>query len=522
MLDKAKALAKAGRFAEADQLFDKLVQQKPKNAVVLAEAVRFQNRYTRRFGKALLLSERLLTLKPKAAESFVLSAESSLNCQRLAQARDHAAAALHIAPDNPDALFIAAAVDMALNRHDEALEKIEQALRQQPDHLPSRIQLARALRASGDLGQAETLVRGLLTEHPNNASLLPLLFSVAKIERSDPELQRLTGTVLPALRKIGGQDFADALRLLAKAQVDFGEDEAAFLTTVEAKAAFPMKRDIDGYAAFVDALCSQTHKQSFDGGSGNPSERPLLIVGMPRSGSTLLEQMLTRHSKVESVGESPALHLISQSLRLRTHSGADMIKAIREMPATAANSLAQRYLGDTAPSRAETAVVIDKSLHNFELLGLFAKFLPRARVIHMLRDPLDTCVSCFIQQLSPWHSYTQDLHLLGRAYMQHRQVMDHWADVLPNPILTLRYEDLVSEPEATLGRALDFAGLEWETACLDFQSSANRSKTLSAHQVRQPLYASSIRRWERYDKFLDPLKAELRPLYPGGWTESYR
>ncbi len=149
MLDKAKALAKAGRFAEADQLFDKLVQQKPKNAVVLAEAVRFQNRYTRRFGKALLLSERLLTLKPKAAESFVLLAESSLNCQRLAQARDHAAAALHIAPDNPDALFIAAAVDMALNRHDEALEKIEQALRQQPDHLPSRIQLARALRASG-------------------------------------------------------------------------------------------------------------------------------------------------------------------------------------------------------------------------------------------------------------------------------------------------------------------------------------------------------------------------------------
>lgn len=243
---------------------------------------------------------------------------------------------------------------------------------------------------------------------------------------------------------------------------------------------------------------------------------------MPRSGSTPLEQMLTRHSKVESVGESPALYLISQSLRLRTHSGADMIKAIREMPALAAKSLAQRYLEDTAPSRAETAVVIDKSLHSFELLGLLAKFLPSARVIHMLRDPLDTYVSCNIQLLSPWHSHTQDLEMLSRDYMQHREVMDHWGEALPNPILTLRYEDLVTEPEATLGRALEFAGVEWETACLEVQSSTIRSKTLSAHQVRQPLYASSIRHWERYDKLLDPPKAELRPLYPDGWTESNR
>jgi|GEM_PF-4114640 len=164
---------------------------------------------------------------------------------------------------------------MALNRHDEALEKIEQALRLRLDHLPTRIQLVRALWASGDMVRAETLTRELLVEYPNSASLLPLLFSVAKIERSDPEVERLTDTILPALRKLGGQDYADALRLLAKAQVDFGKDEAAFLTTVEAKAAAPMKRDVDGYAVFVEALCSQTHKHWFKDGGGDPSERPL-------------------------------------------------------------------------------------------------------------------------------------------------------------------------------------------------------------------------------------------------------
>jgi tetratricopeptide (TPR) repeat protein len=153
-------------------------------------------------------------------------------------------------------LFIAAAGVMALNRHDEALEEIDQALREQPAHLPSRIQLAWALRASGDMARAETLTGELPAKHPTTASLLPLLFGVAKVDRSDSNMERLTNTIFHVLRKIRGQDYADALRLPAKAQVDLGEDEAAFLTTVEAKATAPMKRDVDGYAAFIEVLCS--------------------------------------------------------------------------------------------------------------------------------------------------------------------------------------------------------------------------------------------------------------------------
>ena len=522
MLDKAKALATAGRLAEADQLFDRLLAAKPKNAVVLAEAIRFHNRYSRKFRKALDLSDRLLTLKPKAVDTYVLSAESCLNCQRLSRASGQAVEALRIGPDNPDALFVAAAVDMALNRHDAAVDRIKRALALQPDHLPSRIQLVRALRASGDMDAAEQLTRELLVAHPDNATLLPLLVSVTQLKRDDPELQRLKDEVLPALSKVGGQPYADALRLLAKAQVDYVDYSIAFETTSMAKAAAPMQRNTQGYEAFVEALCRQVSPQTYAGKSGIDDDRPVLIVGMPRSGSTLIEQMLSRHSNVESVGESPALRVMTQDLRMRMHSAEDMMKAIREVPPSAATGLAQRYLDETAPVGPHTRRMIDKSLHNFELLGFFAKLLPGARVIHMLRDPLDTCVSCYLQPLSPWHSYTQNLTLLGKAYMQHRRLMAHWETVLPNPILTVRYEALVAEPEPTLRGVIDFLGIEWEPDCLDHQASTNKSQTLSAYQVRQPLHAASVRRWEHFEKFLDPLKAELAPLYPNGWTESYR
>ncbi|SMY08723.1 tetratricopeptide repeat-containing sulfotransferase family protein [Flavimaricola marinus] len=522
MLDKAKALASAGRLQEAAKLYDKLIADKPRNAVILAGAIQFHNRYSRQFPKALALSETLLTLKPKAVESHILAAESALNCQRLRAALDHAETALRLAPDQPDALFIAAAVDMALNRHEAASGKLEAALRRDPDHLPSRIQLARAMQSAGQLTEAEAMVRSMLDAHPDNATLLPLLFSVATMSRDDPHVRRLTESTIPALRKLGGPPLADALRLLAKAQTDFGDHEAAFATTTEAKAAAPMQRDTERYADFIDAQCSKIDARSFDRPGGSDSDRPVLIVGMPRSGSTLLEQMLAQHPQIESVGESPALRVMTQELRMGLHVAEDMIRAIREVPEAAAARLAVRYLEETAPMQPGTTRVIDKSLHNFELLGFFAKLLPKGRIIHVLRDPLDTCVSCYLQPLSPWHSYTQDLQGLGRAYMQHRQLMDHWAEVLPNPVTQVRYEALVTEPEQTLRGVLEGMGLPWDDNCLAYEQSANRSKTLSASQVRKPLYQKAIQRWRQYEAHLGPLKEELRPLYPDGWTESYR
>jgi len=520
-LDKAKALAASGRIADADLLFDKLLQAKPKNPVVLTAYIRFHNRYSRKFRKAVAAVETLVTLKPKSGEARALAAETYSNCQRLTQAATHAAAGLRLDPVNPDNLFIAAHVDAALNRPDAAIAKLEQALEQRPDHLPSLIQKGRYLRAAGHLTAAADLARSIWLAHPDNFDAISLVFSTARIAPDDPVLQHLKTQILPRLEKAGGVAYADALKLLGKAQLDAGAHDAAFEAFTSAKTAAPMRRDEKGYAAFVQGLTKSLTKADYLAAIGSRSDQPVLIVGFPRSGSTLLEQMLTNHSQIASAGESPALPILCQSVGMRSHNGPDMVAAIRQIPQAAAQRFAAQYQAETAGESA-AARVIDKALHNFELLGLFAKMLPNARVIDVRRDPLDTCVSCYLQPLSAWHSYTQDLGLLGRTYALYRQLMTHWRAVLPNPILSLRYEDLIANPEAELRKVLEFLGLAWEPAVLDHTNSKNHSRTLSTAQIREPLSTKAIGRWKNYETHLDPLKSALSHLYPDGWTGGYR
>lgn len=519
-LDKAKALAANGRIAEAETLFDALVRAKPKNAVVLSTYVRFHNRYSRKFRKAAAAVESLVALKPKSAEVQALAAETYSNCNRLAEAEQHAAAALHIDPANPDSLFIAAHVDAARNRPDAAIAKIELALTKRPDHMPSLIQKGRYLRAAGDLAKAAAVARDLWETHPDNIDVISLLFSVGPVAADDPVLAHLKLQILPPLAKTSGVAFADALKLLAKAHLDAGNHNAAYDAFSRAKSAAPMRRDEKGYASFIQTLCTSVTRADYATPTGDPSDQPVLIIGFPRSGSTLLEQMLTGHSQISSVGESPALPNLCQQTGMRSHYGGDMVSAIRQIPLDATHSFGKRYLAEIACEKYQPRV-IDKALHNFELLGLFAKILPNARIIDMRRDPLDTCVSCYLQPLSAWHSYTQDIGLLGRTYAQYRKLMTHWGQVLPNPILTLRYEDVIADQETALRKTLAFLDLPWDPAVLDHANSKNHSHTLSTAQVRAPLSSKAMGRWKHYEPHLDPLKAALQDFYPDGWDGAY-
>ena len=520
-LDKAKALATNGRIAEADALFDALLKAKPKNAVVLTTYVRFHNRYSRKFRKAAAAVEPLIALKPKSAEVQALAAETYCNCKLLAEAERHAKAALRIDPNNLDNLFIAAHVDAALNRPDAAIAKIKLALAKRPDHLPSLIQKGRYLRAAGELTSAAAVARDLWQKHPDNIDVINLLFSVGPVDAGDPVLAHLKTQILPRLENTGGVAYADALKLLAKAHLDAGSHDAAFEAFERAKLAVPMGRDEKAYANYIQSLCSSVTKADYAAVTGDPSMQPVLIIGFPRSGSTLLEQMLTGHSQIGSVGESPTLPNICQQTGMRSHHGGDMLSVIRQIPLNATRSFGKRYLAEINRENSEPRV-IDKALHNFELLGLAAKILPNAQIIDMRRDPLDTCVSCYLQPLSAWHSYTQDIGLLGRTYAEYRKLMTHWGQVLPNPILTLCYEDLIADQEGELRKTLDFLGLPWERAVMDHVKSKNHSRTLSTAQVRAPLSQKAIGRWKNYEAYLDPLKSALRDLYPDGWSGPYR
>jgi tetratricopeptide (TPR) repeat protein len=514
MTSKATALAKAGRIADAEAAFEALLADKNVRPATLKEAVLFHLRYSFKYRRALQLVGHLVKASPQHASSHALAAEALAHIGDLPAALKHADRAVGIDPDNADARFAAAFVALQRNAFADALAHADHALTIRPDHRPSQLQRGWALLGVGQAEDAAHLCRALWKKTPDDINVLGLYMDATSVTADDPIFQHMRDDLLPRYMQIGGDRLAHLLKLLGKGYNDQGAYTEAFQAFADAKAARVLPYDAAQYASYVNTLCEEVTRSDFPT-RGLPDDRPVLIVGMPRSGSTLIEQILASHPKVASIGESPNLHRITQQIGIRRHNPTEMTRAIKQIPADGAVKLAKIYLSEL--DRIEARKIIDKSLHNFELLGIFAAMLPQARIIHIKRDPMDTCVSCYMQNLSPWHRYTQDLDDLGQSFVAYRKLMAHWTNILPNPILEMRYEDIVDDLEGQARKAVAFVGLDWDPACLDFQKGGQQSRTLSARQVRQPLYRSSMQRWRRYDTFLDPLKVCLAPLYPDGF-----
>ena len=238
---------------------------------------------------------------------------------------------------------------------------------------------------------------------------------------------------------------------------------------------------------------------------------PVFIVGMPRSGTSLVEQILASHPRVAGAGELRLIGAIARSLNLGTDSGA--VEAAPDL----APGLDQESIDRAAASHlerlraigGEAARVTDKMPYNFRHLGLISLLFPDARIIHCLRDPMDTCMSCYFQGFRAGNSQTFDLGHLGAFYVQYDRLMRHWRRVLDIPVLEIRYEDHVAEPERTCREMLAFLDLEWDPRCLRFHESRRVVRTASRDQVREPIYTRSVARWRNYERHLGPLKEAL-------------
>lgn len=239
----------------------------------------------------------------------------------------------------------------------------------------------------------------------------------------------------------------------------------------------------------------------------NASERPLFIVGMPRSGTSLVEQILASHPDVYGGGELDQMGDLLNSFPKRF--GQPYPYAMSRLGADDLDSLAEVYLDRLATLSPEAKRVTDKMPHNFLHLGLIARLFPRARVIHCQREPMDTCLSIYFHNFNANHPYASDLTRLGGYYRRYQGLMQHWKQSLDIPILDVQYETLVTDQEAESRRLIAFCGLEWDDCCLRYHESKRRVNTPSYDQVRQPMYRSSIGRWQAYARNLDPLKRAL-------------
>lgn len=426
------------------------------------------------------------------------------------RAADRAAA---LAPADPLTLDTLGVVYSQCNAYDKAAGMFRRVVAAEPARASYRFNLATALLFNGELAAAEQELEQCLALDPRFWKAHLTLAQLRKQTPADHHVERLQGLLSEA-----GADHTAALYLhlaLAKEHEDLGDHPRAFDHLVSGKAAGRRTRGYDPAddRALFDAIMANAPAQA--GAAGYRSAEPIFVFGMPRSGTTLVERILSSHPRVLSAGE---LQNFGAVLKRASGSGtprlvdADTLERARELDWRA---LGEAYVRSTRPLTGARPRFVDKLPHNFLYAAHIAAALPDARMICVRRDPMDTCLSNFRQLFaltSPYYDYSFDLLDTGRYYLLFDRLMAFWRDRLPGRILEIDYEALVDAQEDSTRRLLAFCGLEWEEACLRFEDNAAPVATASAVQVRSPIYRSAMKRWKRYE----PQLAELRRLLEAG------
>ena len=245
---------------------------------------------------------------------------------------------------------------------------------------------------------------------------------------------------------------------------------------------------------------------------GHSSNEPIFILGLPRVGSTLVEQILASHSMVDATHELPNILATSHKLNLRRAQNKESRypDILLSLSSPQLKMIGENYIKDSEVFRGDGVYFIDKMPNNFRHIGLIKLILPNAKIIDIRRNSMSACFSCFKQLFAEGQEFTYSFERLGNYYNNYIELMDHWNKVLPNQILSINYEDLVNNFEETVKVILDYCKLPYEQACVEFYKSKRSVKTPSAQQVRQPIYTSGLDYWKNYDSYLDELKKHLR------------
>jgi tetratricopeptide (TPR) repeat protein len=406
------------------------------------------------------------------------------------------------------------ALDSRLGRLADAEVTLVRALTLAPGDPSSVSILAEMLEIQGRNEEALRLVEGGAWDEPPGWALATRARLLFKLERRDAAQRLLAGTDMASLDP---QSRAAALNVMGSLHDARGEYEGAFAAFAQANRAQPARFDPAGYVRAVDRLIGFFTADTLRRlpVSGCESERPVFIVGMPRSGTSLVEQILAGHSRVHAGGERTALYRLPRRLSggAPAENWPDCLLSIAP---TALADAAREYLGEDGSAGTGATRCTDKLPANFLNLGLAQLLFPRARVVYCRRDPMDTGLSCFQQDFrSPGMDFARDLSHIGIYQQGCRRLMTHWSSVLDLPIHVVDYEALVESPEQEAQGLVRFLGLEWEAGCLEFHRSRRPVRTASHDQVRKPLYRSSVGRWRHYATWLAPLEAALAAPWPG-------
>ena len=334
---------------------------------------------------------------------------------------------------------------------------------------------------------------------------------------TDEEIANMEAKV--AGENLSGESEVNFLFALAKAYEDRKQYDKAWDYYDEGNSLRRMQEKYDPVETQVanDATIRVFSKELLEKntGIGLSDASVIFVMGLPRSGSTLIEQILASHSLVEGTSELPYVSRVTKSLNRNRADGINYPEAVRELDDRHFDALGKDYINYSQMHRTEgTPYFIDKNPNNFPSIGLVHMMLPNARIIDARRHPMDACFSCYRQLFAQGQPFTYDLTDIGEYYIQYHRMMDYWHEVLPGRVLTVQYEEVVTDFENQVRRMLEYCGLPFEESCLNYYDTDRPIRTASSEQVRQPIYTQSLHRWRLYEQHLDELKEVLSSILP--------
>ena len=463
----------------------------------------------RQIAKALELIDRALSNAPDNAEYLAHRAQCLTLLKRDAEALEVAERALALEPRQALTLDTIGVVLSKVGAHEKAKESLRRAIALKPNEPQFHFNLASSLQFLGEFEKAAESYEKAVALKPD---FYRAHWALAELRKATPEIndaERLKA-LLP-----GASKDADAMLYLchglAKIHEDLGEWAAAFdylqqgkrLKAKQVDYRFSSEAELFGV---VKSLCNE---EFLAGGSpGFDSDEPIFVVGMPRTGTTLVERILSSHDDVFSAGE-----LNDFGLTLKRMTGTPSRRVLDTETVRAAqridfSKVGEDYIQATRPRTGNTPYFIDKMPLNYLYAGFIRKALPRAKIVCLRRDPLDTCWANFKQLFATefsYYNYAYDLRTTGEYYLLFDDLARHWRSTLGDAYLEIRYEDVVADLEGEARRLLSFCGLGWDDRVLSFHENTSPVATASAVQVRSPIYSSSVGRWKRYGEQLEPL-----------------
>ena len=496
--------AKAGRLKLAEESYKKVLKKDKNNidALRLLGLLAFKT-------KDYEIAERLFLKVLKLDPSFSLAWDNLAKLYRIQNKLLKSIPAfenlIKLDPSNFEALVSLGTIYIKLSKYHEGIKLYEKSLKIKPENPRVYLSLGHALKTIGERKKSETAYQNTIKHFPSSGEAYWSLANLKTYEFSDKEI---TNMELSLKRNMHQNELIQMHFALGKAYESNRQFDKSFKHYMDGN--WQQRKQViynaEDYKISIDEIINffENNNNILDLKAEAGSDEPIFILGLPRSGSTLIEQILASHSLIEGTQELPNIMAISRDIKLidQKNGYPDNLLKLNQ---SSFDELGKKYIDETKWARSSKPFFIDKMPNNFFHIGLIKLILPKAKIIDARRNPMDACFSCFKQYFAKGQHFTYDLDDIARYYKDYVRLMDYWNKLFPDEIFTIQYEQIIENPNDRISDLLEFCNVKFEDNCLNFHKSKRAVKTASSEQVRQPMYKTGINYWRNYIKHLDIL-----------------